>query len=110
MFRRAVINSQFPGTSMIYCSNFESFLFSSELIFGVFSWCSHILDMIFPYKLFVSIECPKAVFFIVRKIRHQKIVLLKRFVIVSHGIAVLVPRTHSNSVSLHYFGIVLLLL
>jgi hypothetical protein len=55
-------------------------------------------------------ECPKAVFFYVQKIRLQKIVFLKRFVTVSHGIAVLVPQTHLNSVSLHYFSIVCLLL
>jgi hypothetical protein len=58
----------------------------------------------------MSRECPKAGFFDVQKLRHQKIVFLKRFVMVLHGIAVLVPRTHLNSVSLHYFGIVFLLL
>jgi hypothetical protein len=89
---------------MIYFLNFESFHF-----LGVFWWCSHILDIIFLYP-FMSSEWPKAVFFYVQKIRHQKIVFLKQFVMVLHGIAVLVPQTHSNSVSLHYFGIVFLLL
>jgi hypothetical protein len=83
---------------MIYCANFESFLFSSEFIF----WGSSGGVLILWIKY--------SVFFNVRKIRHQKIVFLKQFVMVLHGIAVLVLRTHSNSVSLHYFGIVFLLL
>jgi hypothetical protein len=73
------LDSFYPGLNLSYC------------------WCSlfFCISYIFPCMFRL---CSKANFFDVIINRHQKVCFVRYFLIVSHGIPILVPRTHGNSV------------